>query len=105
MADMLRLLGNEVCTAHDGMEAVAVAEAFRPQIILMDVGMPRLNGLDATRRIREQPWGTEVVILALTGWGQETDRIQSSEAGCNGHLVKPVSLTELEKVLKDPARR
>ena len=58
MAEMLRLLGNEVRTAHDGLEAVEAAEAFRPEVILMDVGMPRLNGLDATRRIREQPWGT-----------------------------------------------
>ena len=54
---MLRLLGNEVRTAHDGLEAVEAAEQFRPEVILMDVGMPRLNGLDAARRIREQPWG------------------------------------------------
>jgi CheY-like chemotaxis protein len=98
---MLQLTGNEVRTAHDGIEAVEVAEAFRPQAILMDVGMPRLNGYEATRRIREQPWGRSVIIIALTGWGQEGDKLQSSEAGCNGHLVKPVSLPELEKVLAE----
>ena len=67
----------------------------------MDVGMPRLNGLDATRRIREQPWGTGMTIIALTGWGQDGDRDRSREAGCDGHLVKPVSLPDLEKLLAD----
>ncbi|HVK08544.1 MAG TPA: response regulator [Gemmataceae bacterium] len=68
-------------------------------MILMDVGMPRLNGLDATRRIRAQPWGKAVTIIALTGWGQEGDRARSREAGCDGHLVKPVDLADLEKLL------
>jgi CheY-like chemotaxis protein len=99
MALMLRLLNNEVRTAQDGLEAVAVAEAFRPEVVLMDVGMPRLNGYEATRRIREQPWGRSMIIIALTGWGQEGDRLRSHEAGCNGHLVKPVDLAELEKLL------
>ena len=101
MALMLKLLGDEVITAHDGIEAMEAAERFRPEFILMDVGMPRLNGFEATRRIREQPWGRSVVIIALTGWGQEGDRIQSREAGCDGHLVKPVSLPELEKLLTE----
>jgi CheY-like chemotaxis protein len=101
MAMMLKLTGNEVRTAHDGVEAVEVAGAFRPQAILMDVGMPRLNGYEATRRIREQPWGRSVIIIALTGWGQEGDKLQSREAGCNGHLVKPASLPELEKALAE----
>jgi PAS domain S-box-containing protein len=101
MAIMLRLLGNEVATAHDGLEAVAAAGAFRPEVILMDIGLPRLNGLDATHQIREQPWGREIKIIALTGWGQENDREQSRKAGCDGHLVKPVDLTDLEKLLED----
>jgi PAS domain S-box-containing protein len=101
MAMMLRLLGNEVLTAHDGLEAVEEAEWFRPEVILMDVGMPRLNGYEATRRIREQLWGQTVAIIALTGWGQEGDRERSREAGCNGHLVKPVNLPELEKLLSE----
>jgi PAS domain S-box-containing protein len=101
MAMMLKLLGNDVRIAHDGIEAVEAAEAFRPQVILMDVGMPRLNGLDATRRIRQQSWGRPVVIAALTGWGQEGDKARSQEAGCNGHLVKPVSLMDLQKFLAE----
>jgi PAS domain S-box-containing protein len=100
MAMMLQLMGNEVRTAHDGIEAIEVAGQFRPQVILMDVGMPRLNGLDATRRIREKEWGKEITIIALTGWGQENDRDQSSQAGCDGHLVKPVDLHDLEMMLE-----
>ncbi len=99
MALMLELKGNEIRTAHDGVDAVAIAEAFRPQVILMDVGMPRRNGLDATRQIRAQAWGRDVVIIALTGWGQENDKTRSQEAGCDGHLVKPVDLADLEKML------
>ena len=96
---MLTLLGSEVRTAHDGVEALAAAEAFRPQLILMDVGMPRLNGLDATRKIRERPWSAGVKIVAITGWGQDADRQRSREAGCDGHLVKPIELRDLERLL------
>ena len=99
MEILLKLLGNEVRTVHDGLEAVAAAEQFRPEVVLMDVGMPRLNGYEATRRIREQPWGREMVVIALTGWGQESDKALSREAGCNAHMVKPIDLAELEKLL------
>lgn len=100
MVMMLKLMGNDVRSAHDGLAAVEAAENFRPQVILMDVGMPLMNGLDAARRIREQPWGKDPVIIAMTGWGQESDRQNSRNAGCDGHLVKPVDFTELEKLLK-----
>jgi CheY-like chemotaxis protein len=103
LAMMLRLMGNEVRTTYDGVEAVAVAEQFLPEVVLMDVGMPRLNGLDATRRIRELECGRHTTIIALTGWGQEGDRERSREAGCDGHLVKPVNLPDLEKLLNDLA--
>ena len=99
MAMMLKLLGNEVRTAYDGVEAVEQTEAFRPQVILMDVGMPKLNGLEATRRIREHEWGRSMRIIALTGWGQDGDRQRSREAGCDGHLVKPVNLADLQELL------
>ena len=99
MAMMLRLFGHEVRTASDGLEAVEVAEHFRPEVILMDVGMPRLNGYEATRRIRERSWGSSIIIIALTGWGQEGDRAHSKKAGCNGHLVKPVNPNELNTLL------
>jgi CheY-like chemotaxis protein/anti-sigma regulatory factor (Ser/Thr protein kinase) len=100
MAAMLGLLNHDVSTAHDGVEAVEAAQRFRPDVILMDVGMPRLNGLDATRRIREQPWGKEIRIIALTGWGQENDRERSRDAGCDGHMVKPVSLADIQNLLR-----
>jgi CheY-like chemotaxis protein len=105
MARLLRLRGNEARTAHDGIDALEAAEDFRPEIILMDVGMPRLNGYEATRLIRARPWGRSVTIIALTGWGQEGDRLQSRLAGCDGHLVKPVDLTKLEKLVAELAAR
>jgi PAS domain S-box-containing protein len=101
LATMLKLMGNEVRTAHDGVAAVEVAGQFRPEVILMDVGMPKLNGLEAALRIRAQAWGRDLTIIALTGWGQENDRERSREAGCDGHLVKPVNLPDLEKLLVD----
>jgi signal transduction histidine kinase/ActR/RegA family two-component response regulator len=101
MAMMLELTGNEVWTAQDGIEAVELAGTFRPQVILMDVGMPRLNGLEATRRIRQQTWGQATTIIALTGWGQAGDKARSREAGCDGHLVKPVHILDLEKLLAE----
>jgi CheY-like chemotaxis protein len=104
MAKLLQLRGNEVRTAHDGLEAVEAAKEFRPEVILMDVGMPCLNGYEATHRIRQQPWGQSITIIALTGWGQEGDRVQSREAGCNGHLVKPINFADLEKLLGELAQ-
>jgi PAS domain S-box-containing protein len=101
MAIVLRLLGNDVKTAHDGIEAIEMAESYLPEIILMDIGLPRLNGLDATARIREQPWGETIKIIALTGWGQDNDRLRSYSAGCDGHLVKPVNLPDLQKLLAE----
>jgi PAS domain S-box-containing protein len=101
LAMVLTLLGHEVRTAHDGLEAVEAAAAFRPDAILLDIGMPKLNGYDACRRIREQPWGKDAAIFALTGWGQEEDKRRSQEAGFSDHLVKPVELAALEKLLSE----
>lgn len=102
---MLELAGHQVALAFDGLEAIEQASRFQPDVILMDVGMPQLNGLDATRRIRQEPWSRNATIIALTGWGQECDREQSREAGCDGHLVKPVALDELQKILAASQRR
>lgn len=99
LAIMLRFMGNEVRTAHDGIEAVAVADEFHPDVILLDIGMPGLNGYDACRRIREKPWASGTVIMALTGWGQDEDKRRSRDAGFNHHLVKPVEPDTLEKLL------
>ena len=100
MAMLLRLKGNEIRTANDGLEAVNVAEAFRPQLVLLDIGLPKLNGYEVARRIRQQEWGRDVIIVALTGWGQDEDRRRSQEAGFNFHIVKPVELAALEKLLR-----
>jgi signal transduction histidine kinase/ActR/RegA family two-component response regulator len=100
LAMMLQMMGNEVRTAHDGLEGVELAATFRPDLVLLDIGMPRLNGYDACRRIREQPWGKNVLLVALTGWGQEEDKRRSHEAGFDTHLVKPVEPEALEKLLQ-----
>ncbi|HJQ96959.1 MAG TPA: PAS domain S-box protein [Candidatus Polarisedimenticolaceae bacterium] len=90
LATLLRISGNETHVAHDGVAAIEVAERLRPDVILLDIGLPRLNGYDACRRMRERPWGSDVVIVAMTGWGQESDRRKSRDAGFDHHMVKPV---------------
>jgi CheY-like chemotaxis protein len=99
LALMLEFMGNDVRTAHDGLAAVAGAAELRPDLILLDIGMPGLNGYDACREIRRQPWGNGVVIVALTGWGQEEDKRRSREAGFDQHLVKPVEPTALDRLM------
>jgi CheY-like chemotaxis protein len=101
---MLTLMGNEVRTAADGLAAVEVAEDYRPDLILLDIGLPKLNGYEACRRIRERPWAKGTVIVALTGWGQEEDRRRSQEAGFDRHLVKPVDVNDLTKLLAQGKR-
>ena len=98
---MLKLMNNEIQTAHDGLAAVKAAEEFRPDLILLDIGLPKLNGYDACRRIREQPWSKGMVIAALTGWGQDEDRRRSQEAGFDYHLVKPVDMAEINRLLAE----
>jgi CheY-like chemotaxis protein len=108
LALLLKLTGNETHTAHDGLEAVEAAATFRPDVILLDIGLPKLNGYEACRRIREQPWGKSMVLIAITGWGQDEDRLKSQEAGFDCHLVKPVDHAALAKLLAEllpiPAR-
>jgi PAS domain S-box-containing protein len=99
MAMMLRLMGCETQTAHDGLEALDVAAAFDPDVVLLDIGMPKLDGYGACRRLREQARGKEITVVALTGWGQEVDRRASQEAGFDLHLVKPADPDVLEKLL------
>ncbi len=90
LALMLRLEGHEVHCASDGEEALALAGLRRPEIVVLDVGMPKLDGCEVARRIRAESWGQHAVLVALTGWGQEVDRRRSREAGFDMHLVKPV---------------
>jgi signal transduction histidine kinase len=99
LAMLLSISGNETRTAHDGLEALAEAEGFRPELVLLDIGLPKLNGFDAARRIREQPWGKEMVLVALTGWGQDAHRRKAKESGFDLHMVKPVALESLKELL------
>lgn len=101
---LLRLKGNHIQSAYDGLEAVEVAETFRPELVLLDIGLPKLNGYEVARRIRQQPWGCDMILVALTGWGQEEDRRRSQEAGFNFHVVKPVDLAALEQLLSQPIK-
>ena len=103
LARYLRMSGNQVETAHDGASAVRIAEELGAEVVLLDIGMPVLDGYGAARQIRQQPWGREILLIALTGWGQSEDRRRSREAGFDGHLVKPVHPDQLEKLLLSPA--
>lgn len=101
MAMMLSIMGHETRTAHDGESAVATAETFLPDVILLDIGLPKLNGYEVAQRIREQAWGASMYLIAVTGWGQDEDRQRSTEVGLNQHMVKPVEPAALEKLLAD----
>jgi len=101
LALLLRTMGNETEIASDGLEALKVAEAFRPDVALLDIGMPKLNGYEVSRRIREHAWGQSMVLFAMTGWGQEEDRRRSMEAGFDTHLIKPARPAELAELLAE----
>jgi signal transduction histidine kinase/CheY-like chemotaxis protein len=97
----LRLMGHEVITAYDGIEAMEVARTFRPNVVLLDIGLPKLNGYETARRIRDQSSGRGIFFIAVTGYGQEADRRRSIDAGFNYHMVKPVNFSELENKLSE----
>jgi CheY-like chemotaxis protein len=99
LALLLQLTGNEVRTAHDGPTALEVAAAFVPDLVLLDIGLPGMNGLDVGRKIRAMPQLRDTVLIAQTGWGQVEDRRRSAEAGFHAHLVKPVDLAALQTML------
>ena len=99
LAMMLSIMGHDTRTAHDGESAVETAESFLPEVILLDIGLPKLNGYEVAQRIREHAWGRSMFLIAVTGWGQEEDRQRSSEVGLNVHMVKPVEPAALEKLL------
>lgn len=96
---LLRMMGNQVHTAHDGLEAVGAAATFQPDLVLLDIGLPKLNGYEVARRIRKQEGGADMILIALTGWGQEEDRRLSKEAGFDHHMTKPVEFAVLQKLL------
>jgi CheY-like chemotaxis protein len=98
---MLKIMGNTTYTAYDGEEAVRAAAACRPDVMLLDIGLPKLDGYEACRRIRAQPGGKSLIIVAQTGWGQEEDRQRTHESGFDHHLVKPVDPQALLKLLAE----
>ncbi len=99
LAMLMQLTGNKTYLAHDGVEAVGAVEKYRPEVLLLDIGLPGLDGHEVCRRVRQQPWGKDIIVIALTGWGQEDDRRKSEEAGFDGHLVKPVDYDKLLELL------
>jgi len=97
---LLEIDGHEVRVAHGGHAALALAQAFRPDFALLDIGMPDLNGYEVATALRKESWGKKIQLIALTGWGEESDRRQSQAAGFDRHLTKPVDLDELCAVLR-----
>jgi CheY-like chemotaxis protein len=101
LALLLERFGNEVRTAMDGEKAIELAAEFLPDLVLMDLGMPKLDGLDAARRIRSEPWGKSMLLAALTGFGQPSDKQRTKEAGFDFHLVKPINVDDLRRLLAE----
>ncbi len=99
LAALLRIFGHEVGVAFDGEQALEMAPTLMPDVVLLDLGMPRMDGHEVARRMRSEPWGAAMRIIALSGFGDGGDRVRSREAGCDDHLVKPVSPTELQSAL------
>jgi CheY-like chemotaxis protein len=99
LAALLRIWGNDVATAADGQEAISLCTTFRPHLVLLDLGMPGIDGFEVCRRLRADAWGGRPVIAAVTGWGREEARRRSLAAGFDEHLLKPVETERLEELL------
>ena len=99
LAMLLEFDGHTIVTAHDGPSAFDAAERYRPDVALLDLGLPVMDGFEVCRRLRQQPWGRGILLVALTGWGQEEDRSRTREAGFDRHLIKPVDPKALSVLL------
>jgi CheY-like chemotaxis protein/two-component sensor histidine kinase len=104
LAMLLRTTGNDIRTAYDGLEAVQVASEFRPDVVLLDIGLPKIDGHEVAQRIRKEPWGRQMCLIAVTGWSDETDRARSRAAGFDHHLVKPLDTGHLAQLLGSVGR-
>ena len=102
---LLAIEGHEVRVAYDGASALAKLAEFDPDIALLDIGMPKMNGYELATEIRKQPWGQRIQLVAVTGWGQAGDRQRALDAGFNAHFVKPVDFTELQAFCASVAGR
>ena len=103
LSKLLRMKGHDVVVAGDGVAAIAVAATFLPEIALLDIGMPKMNGYEAASELRKQSWGKSMFLVAMTGWGQEDDKRRALAAGFDHHLTKPVDPTALDQLLASPA--
>jgi len=100
LARVLRGIGHDVCTAYDGVEALEAVEQFRPEVVLLDLGMPRVDGFEAARKLRAGPRGDGILVIALSGWGQGRERQQTRAAGFDAHFVKPLDPSLLQALLQ-----
>lgn len=101
---LLQTKGYQTRVAIDGAEAIALADDFRPDCVLLDLGLPRMDGYEVARRLRQRPYGGEMVLVALTGWAGQDVRNKAAEAGFDYHLVKPVDWDELDKIVQSLSR-
>ena len=101
MSLLIEMLGHEVRTAFDGEEALALASNFQPAVVLMDLGMPRMDGYEACRRIRSQPWGKKMTVVAVSAWGEAEAPRRTTLAGFDAHFVKPVLPGLIARTLQD----
>jgi CheY-like chemotaxis protein len=99
LEELLGAIGHDVRTVHDGPRAIDAVAAFRPDVVLLDIGLPGMSGYEVAQRLRAEAGGKDLLLVALTGWGQEEDRQKSAHAGIDHHLVKPVAPQALEALL------
>lgn len=97
---LIGILGHDTRTANNGLTAIEIAKTYQPEVILLDLGLPEIDGIEVCRRLRADPQFSKTTIIALTGWGGDEDRRKTSEAGFDRHLVKPVESGALEEVLR-----
>lgn len=101
---LLQSKGHETRVATDGAQAISVADEFKPNCVLLDLGLPRMDGYEVARRLRDRPYGSQVVLVALTGWAGRDIRSRAAEAGFDYHIVKPVNWDEVEKIVRRVVR-
>lgn len=102
---LLQTRGHETRVSTDGEEAIALADDFRPDCVVLDLGLPRMDGYEVARRLRDRPYGNDLVLVALTGWAGKDIRTKAAEAGFDYHLVKPVNWEELERIVESAVRQ
>lgn len=96
--EILRLLGNEVSVVHEGLAAVSAVEDWHPDVVLLDIGLPDIDGYEVAKRLRQSDHGKDVMLVALTGWGQDQDKQRTSDSGFDQHWVKPVGIDKLREI-------